>query len=61
MEARFLFFWLEYYGLRRVSRVIEYAMLSYMRLVIGGAILTVALGVLNLGVRALDFALFGKA
>lgn len=60
MEARYLFFWLEYYGMRQVSKVIEYAMLSYMKLVGGGAVLTVALGVIDLGVRALIIATGGK-
>jgi hypothetical protein len=36
-------------------------MLSYMKLVIGGTILAVSLGVIDLGVRALNAAITGKA
>ena len=51
--AGYMFLWLEMHGLRRVSKWLEFGMLSYSKFVIGGISLAFILGLLHVIARAL--------
>jgi hypothetical protein len=57
----YAFLWLEVNGFRRISKAIQYVMISYMTLIIGGLALAVALNVLALALGALIAATGMKA
>ena len=48
---QYLFLWLEYCGLRFVSRVVQYGVASYFTFVLGGLALAFAMNCLSLVVQ----------